>query len=68
MNEKSFFESKTSWGAMLLLAAPVLQHYGITFDAGVVQTAIMDGIGVITVLIGQFGRNSKITSILPKAK
>jgi uncharacterized membrane protein len=60
MNEKGFFQSKTTWSAILLLLAPVFAHFGWTLDTIVMENTIMEFIGIIGVVYGQFTRKSEI--------
>ena len=64
MNNKDFFQSKTTWGAIVLLMVPVLKMFDIEIaDQQVLVDGIMALIGAGVVIWGQFTRSTKINSV-----
>lgn len=64
METKDFFQSKSTWGALFVLLAPLLNQFGITIEN---QEALTQGIitvvGFGMVVWGQLTRKTEINSI-----
>ena len=65
MNDtKDFFQSKTTWGAVFVILAPILNQFGITIENQEALTqAIITLVGFGMVVWGQLTRKSEINSI-----
>jgi hypothetical protein len=63
MYGKDFFASKTTWGALMLIAGPALHAAGIQFEDQAVVDAISLLAGAAVTLWGQFTRTKEITSV-----
>lgn len=63
MGEKDFFYSKSTWGALFILLAPLFNYLGLEVDNAAVIENITVVIGAITFVVGQFTRKTEITSI-----
>lgn len=63
-DDKDFFQSKTTWGAMFVIAAPILNQFGITIEnqEALIQ-AIITLVGFGIFVWGQLTRKSEIKSI-----
>ena len=64
MDTKDFFQSKATWGAIFVLLAPFLDHFGITIeDQETLTQGIVTVVGFVMVVWGQVTRKKEITSI-----
>lgn len=64
MENKDFLQSKSTWGAIILLLAPLLSNFGIDIDQGAVTETITGIVGGIVFIWGQLTRKTKINSII----
>lgn len=63
MVTKDFFQSKSTWGALMVLLAPLFNSIGLEVDTSAVVESITTVIGGIVFIYGQFTRKTEITSI-----
>lgn len=63
MDNKDFLQSKSTWGAIVLLLAPLLNIFGIDIDEGAVTEAVTVVVGGLIFVWGQLTRSTKINSI-----
>jgi uncharacterized membrane protein len=60
---KDLLTSKTTWGALLLAAQPILSQFGIDIDVDTITTAIVNVAGIALFVWGQISRSKKIVSV-----
>lgn len=63
MYGKDFFASKTTWGAVALLIAPLLRAFGVEYQEQMLVDALTTIAGLAVVVWGQFTRTKEITSV-----
>ena len=61
---KDFFQSKTSWGMILIALQPVLAHYGLTLPiTDDVVNSFIQGAGTLLFVWGQLSRSTAINTV-----
>jgi len=63
MGKKDFFQSKSTWGALLILLSPLFSYLGLEVDNAAIVENITMVIGAVVFIYGQFTRSTEITSV-----
>jgi len=49
---KNILQSKTIWGAIILIVAPLLSRYGLEIEADMAESSIQEAIDIISAAVG----------------